>query len=109
MRSIKPEALLAAFVAGAVSLATTLLTPAAAARAQEPRGDKAISDARPPSAARRSWEYKQTWPCRTREKDSSPTELNELGKEGWELVSFTPNSFQSQACFVATFKREVPR
>jgi hypothetical protein len=92
------------------SLAMASLAAVEVARGQEPRD--AIGDARPPAGARRVWEYKQTWPCRTHEgpgaDPSSPKELNDLGRQGWELVSFAPLVF-SRDCFVATFKREVPR
>jgi hypothetical protein len=111
MGSIKTQKRLHAVVAAVGCLAMVSLAAVGVARGQEPRGEGAIGDARPPAGARRAWQYKQTWPCRTHEApggDGPVMELNELGRQGWELVSFAPLVF-SRDCFVATFKREVPR
>jgi hypothetical protein len=80
------------------------------ARGQEPKGERPVSDARSPAGARKAWEYKQTWPCRGRDGsgDRDLAELNELGKQGWELVSYAPVAV-SRECYVAILKREVPR
>jgi hypothetical protein len=111
MRPIKTQKKLHAVVAAVGCLAMASLAAVGVARGQEPRGERAIGDARPPAGARRAWQYKQTWPCRTHEApgaDGPVTELNDLGKQGWELVSFEALAF-SRDCFVATLKREVPR
>lgn len=102
-------------LAVAVVATLVLFKPFSPMGAQDTRGEKAILDARPPSGARKAWEYRQTWPCGAKEHSAGDhggamlTELNELGKQGWELVSFESLSPQARDCFVATFKREVPR
>jgi hypothetical protein len=68
---------------------------------------------RQPLGVQKDWEYRQIWPCQAspEAEDTAATilsEMNELGRRGWELVSFSPVSLQQRRdCFVATFKRPL--
>jgi hypothetical protein len=87
---------------------------------QEERAQTPNQDARgqlrlpgQPLGVQKDWEYKQIWPCQAA-PDAEETastilaEMNQLGRRGWELVSFAPVSVQQRRdCFVATFKRPL--
>jgi len=66
-----------------------------------------------PLGVQKDWEYKQIWPCQASPEAEGTaasilSEMNELGRRGWELVSFAPVSVQQRRdCFVATFKRPL--
>jgi len=62
------------------------------------------------------WDYEQSWVCgnpsETEQefRDRLRSSLNAEGRQGWELVAFTPIPAVApkRDCFIATFKRPRP-